>query len=225
MRGRGAQDEVYLNLVLEFVPETVYRIGKHYAKAGQRMPTLFVKLYVFQMCRALAHIHGLGVCHRDIKPQNLLVDTHTHRLKLCDFGSAKARAARPPARRAPPEPQSSPARRARARRVDAGARRAQHRVHLLAVLPRAGAHLRRDRLHDRDRPVERRLRDGGAAAGPAAVPGRVGRGPAGGDHKGARPRPWRPRRHSGRRAPRADTRPRARPRRCWARRAARTSTR
>jgi len=106
---------VYLNLVLEFVPETVYRIGKHYAKAGQRMPTLFVKLYVFQMCRALAHTHGLGVCHRDIKPQNLLVDTHTHRLKLCDFGSAKARA--PPAR--------CRRRRRRAARPDARARGAQ----------------------------------------------------------------------------------------------------
>jgi serine/threonine protein kinase len=81
---------VYLNLVLEYVPETVFRIGKHYSKSGQRMPTLFVKLYVFQMCRALAHIHSMGVCHRDIKPQNLLVNTQTHQLKLCDFGSAKA---------------------------------------------------------------------------------------------------------------------------------------
>ena len=81
--------QVYLNLVLEFVPETVFRISKHYSKSGQRMPTLFVKLYVFQMCRALAHIHAMGVCHRDIKPQNLLVNTHTHQLKLCDFGSAK----------------------------------------------------------------------------------------------------------------------------------------
>ncbi len=39
--------------------------------------------------RALAHIHRIGICHRDIKPQNLLVNTETHQLKLCDFGSAK----------------------------------------------------------------------------------------------------------------------------------------
>jgi len=44
-------NEVWQNLVLEYVPETVYRISKHYAKNGQRMPTLFVKLYVYQMCR------------------------------------------------------------------------------------------------------------------------------------------------------------------------------
>lgn len=84
-----AEHEVYLNLVLEFVPDTVYRISKHYSKQNQRVPTLYVKLYTYQLCRSLAHIHSLGVCHRDIKPQNLLVNTHTHQLKLCDFGSAK----------------------------------------------------------------------------------------------------------------------------------------
>jgi serine/threonine protein kinase len=30
--------EVYLNLVLEFVPDTVHRIGKHYSKSSQRVP-------------------------------------------------------------------------------------------------------------------------------------------------------------------------------------------
>ena len=39
--------------------------------------------------RSLHHIHQKGICHRYIKPQNLLVNTATHQLKLCDFGSAK----------------------------------------------------------------------------------------------------------------------------------------
>lgn len=84
------KDELYLNLVLEYVPETVHRVIKHYNKMNQRMPLIYVKLYFYQICRALAYIHNcIGVCHRDIKPQNLLVNPHTHQLKLCDFGSAK----------------------------------------------------------------------------------------------------------------------------------------
>ncbi|KAL7175422.1 hypothetical protein ACSBR2_029090 [Camellia fascicularis] len=48
------------------------------------------ELYLNLICRALAYIHNcIGICHRDIKPQNMLVNPHTHQLKLCDFGSAK----------------------------------------------------------------------------------------------------------------------------------------
>lgn len=71
------------------MPETVYSVARQYQKSKQIVPLLFVKLYVYQLARALAHIHGLGICHRDIKPQNLLLDPETHILKLCDFGSAK----------------------------------------------------------------------------------------------------------------------------------------
>jgi serine/threonine protein kinase len=83
-------DELYLNLVLEFVPETVYSISRRHHKHNIPLPLLFVKLYLYQLSRALAHIHALGICHRDIKPQNLLVNPKNQQLKLCDFGSAKA---------------------------------------------------------------------------------------------------------------------------------------
>jgi len=87
--GDKLKEEVYLNLVLEFVPETVYRVARHYTKQKQTIPILYVKLYMYQLFRALAYIHSFGICHRDIKPQNLLLDPETSILKLCDFGSAK----------------------------------------------------------------------------------------------------------------------------------------
>ncbi|KAL9099907.1 MAG: hypothetical protein Q9163_004649 [Psora crenata] len=83
------KEEVYLNLVLEFVPETVYRASRFFNKMKTTMPILEIKIYIYQLFRSLAYIHSMGICHRDIKPQNLLLDPATGVLKLCDFGSAK----------------------------------------------------------------------------------------------------------------------------------------
>ncbi|XP_075083742.1 shaggy-related protein kinase epsilon-like isoform X1 [Nicotiana tabacum] len=84
------KNEVYLNLVLEYMSETVYRVSRHYSRVNHHMPIIYVQLYTYQLCRALNYMHNVtGVCHRDIKPQNLLVNPHTHQLKICDFGSAK----------------------------------------------------------------------------------------------------------------------------------------
>ena len=38
------KDEVFLNLVLEYVPETVYRVARHYSKSKQTIPMLYIKV-------------------------------------------------------------------------------------------------------------------------------------------------------------------------------------
>jgi glycogen synthase kinase 3 beta len=40
-------DELYLNVVMDYMPETVYRVVKHYNKMRQQMPVLLVKLYTY----------------------------------------------------------------------------------------------------------------------------------------------------------------------------------
>lgn len=44
-----SRDELFLNLVMEFVPESLYRVLKHYKDMKQRMPLIYVKLYMYQV--------------------------------------------------------------------------------------------------------------------------------------------------------------------------------
>lgn len=53
------------------------------------MPRLKFKLYAYQLFRSLLYLKSLNIAHRDIKPQNVLVDEKRLKLVMCDFGSAK----------------------------------------------------------------------------------------------------------------------------------------
>jgi serine/threonine protein kinase len=53
------------------------------------MNPFLVKLYIYQVLRGLNYLSMLSISHRDIKPQNILVDKNTHKVVICDFGSAK----------------------------------------------------------------------------------------------------------------------------------------
>jgi len=50
---------------------------------------LCVQSYLYQLLQGLAYCHCHRVVHRDLKPQNLLIDVHGS-IKLADFGLARA---------------------------------------------------------------------------------------------------------------------------------------
>ncbi|CAG2111797.1 unnamed protein product [Medioppia subpectinata] len=47
-----------------------------------------VAYFTYQLLRALKYIHSANVLHRDIKPDNILVNSNAD-LKVCDFGLAR----------------------------------------------------------------------------------------------------------------------------------------
>ncbi|KAI0987000.1 hypothetical protein GJ496_009017 [Pomphorhynchus laevis] len=87
--GDKRKDEVYLNLVLEYIPETAHNIIQHYSMKKQVIPFIYTKLYTYQLLRALSYLRTHDIAHRNVKPLNLLIDPESSVLKLCDFGSSK----------------------------------------------------------------------------------------------------------------------------------------
>lgn len=73
-----------LALVFELMDCNLYehiKGRKHYLHPQK------VKFYIFQLLKAIDHMHRNGIFHRDIKPENILL-TGDH-VKLADFGSCK----------------------------------------------------------------------------------------------------------------------------------------
>jgi serine/threonine protein kinase len=75
-----------LDLVCELLTENLYEKIKD---RKQPLPTSLVKSYTYQLLKALEHMHRNGIFHRDVKPENILLDSTTDTLKLADFGSCR----------------------------------------------------------------------------------------------------------------------------------------
>ncbi|XP_067884036.1 serine/threonine-protein kinase MRCK alpha-like isoform X1 [Heterodontus francisci] len=78
------QDENYLYLVMD------YYVGGDLltllSKFEDRLPEDMAKFYLAEMVLAIDSVHQLHYVHRDIKPDNILLDVNGH-IRLADFGS------------------------------------------------------------------------------------------------------------------------------------------
>uniref|UniRef100_A0AAR2JW04 Rho-associated protein kinase 2 n=1 Tax=Pygocentrus nattereri TaxID=42514 RepID=A0AAR2JW04_PYGNA len=76
------QDDRYLYMVMEYMPGgDLVNLTSTYD-----VPEKWAKFYTAEVVMALDAIHSMGFIHRDVKPDNMLLDRNGH-LKLADFGT------------------------------------------------------------------------------------------------------------------------------------------
>ena len=72
-------------LVFEYVEKNLLEVLEESPKG---LSPKLIRSFVFQMCKAVSYLHKNNMIHRDVKPENLLIDENLN-LKLCDFGFAR----------------------------------------------------------------------------------------------------------------------------------------
>ncbi|KAG9246474.1 kinase [Calycina marina] len=86
------QDAENLHLLMEYMPGgDLLGLLIKYDKFTEDI----TRFYIAELVLALEYMHGLGFIHRDIKPDNILIDTAGH-LKLSDFGLSSTTSNRVP---------------------------------------------------------------------------------------------------------------------------------
>jgi len=79
------QSETRLYFVMPFIQGgELYKIFK----ARKRLDEDTVRFYAAQIIMAVGYLHKKGIMHRDLKLENILVDS-TGYLKIIDYGLAK----------------------------------------------------------------------------------------------------------------------------------------
>jgi serine/threonine protein kinase len=78
--------ETKLYLIFEYLD---HDLKKHMEARGLPLPPQLVKSYLYQMLSGLTFCHTHRVLHRDLKPQNILIERDGS-LRLADFGLARA---------------------------------------------------------------------------------------------------------------------------------------
>merc|ERR1711962_1762987 len=85
-------DIIHTQSCLTLVFEYLERDLKQYMDdmSGVKLAMNNVRIFLFQLLRGLTYCHKMRILHRDLKPQNLLINQKGE-LKLADFGLARAK--------------------------------------------------------------------------------------------------------------------------------------
>ncbi|XP_058242908.1 serine/threonine-protein kinase pim-1-like [Hemibagrus wyckioides] len=67
-------------------PEPCLDLHEFSSKQGGCLTEVEARIVVFQLMEALKHCKSQGILHRDVKPENILIQTDTWQVKLFDFG-------------------------------------------------------------------------------------------------------------------------------------------
>ncbi|CAG9318609.1 unnamed protein product [Blepharisma stoltei] len=79
------QSQSYLYMILEFCPNGDF---SSLLQLAGHLSTEVAKFYIAEMILAIEYLHSFDIIYRDLKPQNLLLDSEGH-IKLTDFGLSK----------------------------------------------------------------------------------------------------------------------------------------
>jgi cyclin-dependent kinase 1 len=78
-----------LYLIFEYLTMDLKKYFDTSIPAGEMMDPRLVKSYTYQIIQGILFCHQRRVLHRDLKPQNLLIDK-SGAIKIADFGLARA---------------------------------------------------------------------------------------------------------------------------------------
>ena len=76
------------NLYLVF-PYFDSDLKKYFNSKKDKIPMHEITDFVYQILLATNHCHSKRIYHRDLKPQNILIDERTKQIKLADFGLSR----------------------------------------------------------------------------------------------------------------------------------------